>query len=87
MNNQTGKYDHLKSFKDIQHEKKQLDFKARLLKKELEIHFIRLGHDLHPVRLVPTLLTEWATPLMIEVKNRFLDLILGLLSMKEYKKE
>lgn len=87
MNNKTGKYNHIKSYKDIQREKMHLEYKARLHKKELEIRFVQLGYDLHPVRLIPSLLSEWATPLMLGIRNRFLDLILSLISIKEDKKQ
>jgi uncharacterized membrane protein YkvA (DUF1232 family) len=70
-------YRHIKSYKDLSLEKMHLAYKARYSEKQLEIRFLEIGYYLHPVRLVPSLLTKWAQPMLIELKNKIKEYFFG----------
>ncbi|MBN1767021.1 MAG: hypothetical protein JXR50_03660 [Prolixibacteraceae bacterium] len=80
MSNKNRKYSHIKTYNDIQSEIMQLGYQSRISKKELEIRSMQLRHDLHPARLIPSLIAQWATPMMFEMKNQMFDLLLKLIS-------
>ena len=80
MTNKPAKYKHIKTYKDIQTELVHLGYKSRIHKKELEIRSIQLQHDLHPVRLIPSLLADWARPMMFEMRDKMLDLALIMIN-------
>ncbi|MDA3815992.1 MAG: hypothetical protein PF486_01360 [Prolixibacteraceae bacterium] len=80
MKNKPIRYKHIKSYKDIQDELVHLGYMSRIHKKELEIHSIQLKHDLHPARLIPSLLADWATPMMYEMRDKMLDLALIMIN-------
>lgn len=80
MRNKPAKYSHIKSYNDIQAELTHLGYKSRIHKKEIEIRSLQLGHDLHPVRLIPSLLSDWATPMMYEMRDKVLDLALIMIN-------
>ncbi len=80
MKNKPAKFKHIKTYKDIQAELVHLGYKSRIHKKELEIRSIQLQHDLHPVRLIPSLLADWATPMMYEMRDKMLDLALIMIN-------
>jgi uncharacterized membrane protein YkvA (DUF1232 family) len=70
-------YRHIKSYRDLCSEKRHLAYRARYNEKQLEIRLLELGYHLHPVRLVPSLLTEWAQPMLIELKNKIKEYFWG----------
>jgi uncharacterized membrane protein YkvA (DUF1232 family) len=70
-------YRHIKSYNDIRAEKMHLAYRARYNEKQLEIRLLEMGYFLHPVRLVPSLVTEWAQPMLIELKNRIKEYFWG----------
>ncbi len=70
-------YRHIKCYKDILSEKTHLAYKARYNEKQLELRLLELTYHLHPIRLVPSLVTEWAQPLLIELKNRVKEYFFG----------
>jgi hypothetical protein len=84
MKNKPAKYSHIKSYNDIQAELTHLGYKSRIHKKEIEIKSLQIGHDLHPVRLIPSLLSDWARPMMFEMRDRMLDLALIMLNPRKY---
>ena len=70
-------YRHIKSYSDLRSETMHLAYRARYNEKQLEIRLLELGYYLHPVRLVPSLVTEWAQPTLIELKNRIKEYFFG----------
>lgn len=80
MTNKPAKYKHIKTYKDIQAELVHLGYKSRIHKKEIEIRTLQLGQDLHPVRLIPSLLADWARPMMFEMRDKMLDLALIMIN-------
>ncbi|MDA3879481.1 MAG: hypothetical protein PF436_03755 [Prolixibacteraceae bacterium] len=86
MKNKNRKYSYITSYNDIQAELMQLGYKSRISKKELEIRSLQLKHDLHPVRLIPSLMVQWATPMLFEMRNQMIDLLLKLISTNKNEK-
>jgi hypothetical protein len=70
-------YRHIKSYKDLMAQKTHLAYKVKYTEKQLEIRLLEIGYYLHPVRLVPSLVTEWAQPLLMELKNRIKEYFFG----------
>lgn len=68
---------HIQSYKDIKAEKMHLAYRVRYTEKQLELRLLEIGYYLHPVRLVPSLVTEWAQPMLHELKTRVQDYLLG----------
>lgn len=68
---------HINSLKDLRSEKMHLAYRARYNEKQLEIRLLEIGYYLHPVRLVPSLVSEWAQPMLIELKNRIKEYFFG----------
>ena len=68
---------HLSSYKDIKAEKMHLAYRVRYTEKQLEVRLLEIGYFLHPVRLIPSLVTEWAQPMLYELKSRVQDYLFG----------
>lgn len=76
-NKKRNDFRHIKSYKDIRSEKMHLAYRARYNEKQLELRILELGYYLHPVRLVPSLVTEWAQPMLMELKNKLKEYFFG----------
>jgi len=76
-NKRKNDFRHIKSYKDIRSEKMHLAYKARYNEKQLELRILELGYYLHPVRLVPSLVTEWAQPMLIELRDKVKEYFFG----------
>ncbi len=70
-------YRHIRSYRDLVSEKTHLAYKAKYSEKQLEIRLLEIGYYLHPVRLLPSLVTEWAQPMLMELKNRIKEYFFG----------
>jgi uncharacterized membrane protein YkvA (DUF1232 family) len=70
-------YRHITSYKELRSERTHLAYKAKYSEKQLEIRLLEIGYYLNPVRLVPSLVTEWAQPMLIELKNRVTEYFFG----------
>ncbi|MFW5886988.1 MAG: hypothetical protein ACOCUL_04450 [Bacteroidota bacterium] len=70
-------YRYIKSYKELIAEKSHLAFRARYSEKQLEIRLLEIGYHLHPVRLLPSLITDWAQPLLNELKIRIKEYFFG----------
>lgn len=70
-------YRHIRSYKDLRSEKMHLAYKVKYNEKQLELRLLEIGYYLHPIRLVPSLVTEWAQPMLIELKNRITEYFFG----------
>ncbi len=68
---------HIRSYKEIKAEKMHLAYRLRYTEKQLELRLLEIGYFLHPVRLVPSLVTEWAQPMLNELKTRVQDYLFG----------
>ncbi|MFO7999598.1 MAG: hypothetical protein R6U46_00015 [Marinilabilia sp.] len=68
---------HITSYKDLRAEKIHLAYRVRYSKKQLELRLLEIGYFLHPVRLVPSLVTEWAQPMLQELKIRIKEYFFG----------
>ncbi|HKK82143.1 MAG TPA: hypothetical protein VJ909_07835 [Prolixibacteraceae bacterium] len=80
MKNKPARYSHIKTYKDIQVELTHLGYKSRIHKKEIEIRSLQLRQNLHPVRLIPSLLADWAEPMLYEMRDKMLDLALIMIN-------
>lgn len=70
-------YRHITSLKELRSERSHLAYKAKYSEKQLEIRLLEIGYYLNPVRLVPSLVTEWAQPMLIELKNSVIAYFFG----------
>ncbi|WP_010527842.1 hypothetical protein [Thermophagus xiamenensis] len=70
-------YRHIKSYKDLCHEKMHLAYRTRYTEKQLQIKFLELGYSLHPARLIPNLLVEWARPMLWDFLSRVKSYLFG----------
>jgi uncharacterized membrane protein YkvA (DUF1232 family) len=70
-------YRHIQSYKALRAERTHLAYKAKYSEKQLEIRLLEIGYYLNPVRLVPSLVTEWAQPMLIELKSRVTEYFFG----------
>ena len=70
-------YRHIKNYNDLRAEKMHLAYKAKYNEKQLELRLLEIGYYLHPIRLVPSLVSEWAQPMLIELKNRIKEYFFG----------
>jgi len=77
---------HINSLKDIRAEKMHLAYRVRYTEKQLEFRLLEIGYFLHPIRLVPSLVTEWAQPMLNELKVRVQDHIFGRSKKRKQKK-
>ncbi len=68
---------HIRSYKELKAERTHLAYKAKYTEKQLEIRLLEIGYYLNPIRLVPSLVKEWAQPMLIELKNRMIENIFG----------
>lgn len=68
---------HINSYKDLRAEKMHLAYKAKYNEKKLELRLLEIGYHLHPIRLVPSLVTEWAKPMLLELKARVKEYFFG----------
>jgi len=69
MKQKNNPYTHIQSFKDFENEKMKLYFQLKLSEKKLEIKYIELSTYFNPIKLVPALMSEWLTPIIIYFKN------------------
>lgn len=76
---------HIKSYKDIKAEKIHLAYRMRYTEKQLELRLLEIGYYLHPIRLVPSLVTEWAQPMLNELKSRVQDYLFGRSKKRKQK--
>ena len=70
-------YRHIRSYKELKSERTHLAYKAKYSEKQLEIRLLEIGYYLNPVRLVPSLVTEWAQPMLKELKNKVIEYFFG----------
>jgi uncharacterized membrane protein YkvA (DUF1232 family) len=70
-------FDQIRSYKDLKKEKMRLAYRTRYSEKQLEIRLLELGYYLHPVRLIPSVVTEWAQPLFKELGYRVKEYFFG----------
>ena len=77
---------HIQSYQDIKAEKMHLAYRVRYTEKQLELRLLEIGYFLHPIRLVPSLVTEWAQPMLNELKVRLQDYFLGRSKKRKQKK-
>jgi hypothetical protein len=73
MKNKKSHYRHIKSFKDLEEEKLRLFYQVRYSEKKLQLKMLEMGYFLHPARLVPSLISEWTRPLLLELRLRIRD--------------
>lgn len=62
-------YSHIQSFKDFEIEKMKLYYQLKFSEKKLELRYIELTSLMNPLRFVPALLREWASPIIEYIKN------------------
>ncbi|MGQ1889819.1 hypothetical protein ACT29H_05195 [Thermophagus sp. OGC60D27] len=85
MERRKSDYRHINSYSDLCREKMHLSYRAQYSEKQLHIKLLELGYNLHPARLVPSLLSEWGRPMITELLNRIKGYFFGS-SRKRHRK-